>query len=325
MIFMENLIEKNLTEKYAKGYKDPMEDLEIPSFVVEKGLNVDVTRQYRLVFGGYNEYKSSFFIETEGGLCVKDGYLDYVARVPFEKAGITFDIRNDASVTGRRYLESYICQTPLCYAYEDLLALFSKKIPKVRQRNASRTFLEPLLPEVCAKYLILVALLESDYVQGRKTISLHLQRKSLSVSYSAGIGNVEPKEMMLKKTYFKAFGIDVDGIQDDFDSYAKLHRTKIRQTRSDGLKTLEIAFNARAITFKKYSLLDDRDMPLSKVECDIYQFLKERGGASLGLVAGEFGYKSPRAAKYHIDKLIALNLVQMVGESKSHRCFYRAL
>ena len=302
-----------------------METFDIPSFVLDMGLNVDVPRQYRLKYGGYEEYKSSFFDEVNGELRVKAQYLDLLTRVPFEKTGITFALSNDASVAARRYHESYICQTPLCYAYEDLLALFLGKIPMVRQRNASRTFLQPLLPEACAKYLILTSLLEANAVKGRKAISLHLKRESLRVSYTYDPEEGDPEALSVRKAYFEAFGINLESIRSDFDTYAKNHRTKIRHSYFNGMKTLEILFNVRANASKKYSIASDLAKPLPKAECDIYEFLKERGGASLGLITEEFGYNSPRAAKYHVDKLISLNLVQMVGVSRSHGCFYRAL
>ena len=297
----------------------------VPYFVIKNRLNPDVAHQYDLKYGGFKKYEDSFFEIIDGEHCIKSDYYDLVKRAPFDTVGVVFVVENDASIASRRYQETYICQTPLCYAYEDLLRLFEEKIPKVRNRNSSQAFFEPLIPKICAQYLILLALIESTMVNGQKNIALTITSKSLKMNYSHNPNACNKEILSIKEEYFKTFDVDIKTIIDGFNSYSKRHRTKIRLSFFNGSKTLEVLYNVRATTFKKYSIADDQIGLLTKAEYDIYTFIKDRGGASLRLIAEEFGYQSTRIVKYHVDKLIKLNLVQRVGADKSHACFYRAV
>ena len=300
-----------------------MRETNIQNFIIEEKLNLEVPNQYKLKYGNLNEYVNSFIDHIGDKRYIKSEYLDLVKHVPYEKTSISFITANDASVAGRRYQEAYFCQTPLCYAYEDLLRLFNEKMPKTRIRNAVKTYLEPLVPELCAKYLILCALIESCVVNGNKSIIMSITSKSLKVSYSYNPSFVNKEVLKTKKEYFEVFGIDFDHIEDDFDKFFQEHRTKIRNAYYKGIKTLEILYNVRSSTFKMYSIASDQVGLLSKAEYDIYNFIKNRNGATLKLLANEFGYNSSRAVKYHTDKLIKSGMIQRVGISKSHNCFYR--
>ena len=301
-----------------------MDTFQIPYFVFEEKLNPDVPHQYEIRYGNFEEYEKAFFDITNGKHYAKQEYLDMISHVNLDKVSIGFVVENDATVAGRRYQELYFCQTPLCYAYNDYMMLFNEKIPKVRQRNDTRTSLEPLIPEVCAKFLVLNALIESVIVNGQKNITMTITSKTIKMSYTYDPKEINDEIISTKRKYFDVFGIDVNQVYKDYSEYEKQHRLKLRNSYLDGIKTYEILFNVRATTFKKYAVLDDQLGLLTKAEYDIHKFLKDRGGSSLRLISDEFGYKSPRAAKYHVDKLIKRGLVQRIGANKSHNCFYRA-
>ena len=294
----------------------------VPSYVWENGLALEIPLRYRLKYGNYQKYVESFFEDSNGRKKPRPEYLDMISHVPSNKSDISFVTVNDASVASRRYQESYICQTPLYYAYEDLLRFFNEKIPKVRQRNATKSFFEPLIPEICAKRMILCALIEAVEFDGKKSITLTLTSKSLKVNYSFIDDNSE-RLINTRKEYFDVFNVDMKSIEKEYELYAKQHRTIIRSSFSNEMKTLEVLFNVRATTFKKYMVVADDMGLLSKSEYDIYNLIKNRGGSSLKLLTDELGYNSSRAAKYHVDKLIRLNLIQRVGLNKSHNCFYK--
>lgn len=302
-----------------------MEQYTIPKWIIENKLNPDVAHFYIEKYGDLERYKQLFIEIIDNYVCIKAEYLDFVSRVSSNNVLITFVVSNDAPVANRRYQESYICQTPMLYAFEDLLRLYDINIPKVRQRNATRTFLEPLLPSVCAKFLILKALIESTIINGRKEIAMTISSKSLKVNYSFD-GKKNTQEIYdVKKEYFNVAGINTNNLEYDFEKYIKQHRTQYRYSFFNGVMTLEILFNIRKNTFKKYAIQTDQGKLLTKAEYDIYNFIKDRNGATLRLIADEFNYSSTRAAKYHVDKLIKLRLVKRIGLDKSHNCFYRIL
>ena len=244
-----------------------------------------------------------------------------ITRVPFEKTSVSLVVVNDASVTGKRYQESYFCQTPLYYAYEDLMRLYNDKIPKVRQRNATKSSVVPIIPEICANVLVLKALIESSDINNSKSITLTIGSKSLKVNYTYNPNDTD--SLKIRDEYFNSFGINFDLIAKLYSIYEKRHRIEMRNSYYDGIMTYEILYNVRTTTFKNYYVLGDQKKLLTKAEYDIYNYIYDRGGASLKLIATEFGYKTSRAAKYHMDKLINQSLVEKVGLDKSHTCFYR--
>lgn len=302
-----------------------MEQYNIPKWIIENRLNPDVAHFYIEKYGDLEKYKESFIEVIDKFVCVKAEYLDFVSRVSSNNVLITFAVSNDSSIANRRYQESYICQTPMLYAYEDLFRLYDINIPKVRQRNATRTFLEPLLPTCCANFLILKSLIESTMVGGKKEISLVLSSKSLKINYSFDNKRTTQTIYDVKKEYFNVIGLDTNNIEADFEKYIKQHRTQYRYSFFNGIMTLEILFNVRKSTFKKYAIQTDQGKLLTKAEYDIYNFIKDRNGATLRLIADEFNYSSTRAVKYHVDKLIKLRLAKRIGPDKSHNCFYRAV
>ena len=302
-----------------------MENYTIPTFVIENKFNNEVPYQYFVKYGNNSKYENDLFEKNDSKYFIKPAFIDLVTRVSHENASISFNIVNDASVAGRRFQETYICETPLCYTYDNLIELFDEKIPKVRQRNSPNTYLEPIISNICAKYMILCALIESVFIKEKKQISFTITSKSIKINYSYDSNIITTNFLEIKKDYFKAFGLELAKLENDFNSYVKQHRINIRSSYDNGMKTIEIMFNVRSMVLKKYSIIDDEIGLLTKSEYDIYNFIKGRNGASLKLIADEFGYNSSRSAKYHMDKLKAKGLVERVGMNKSHNCYYRAL
>ena len=302
-----------------------MKEQSIPTWVIDHHINLDVALLYSAKYGNLDYFKSAFLNAGDVGIAIKDIFRDYAQKVDVSDTLISFAIINDASVANRRYHESYVCQTPMLYAYEDLTKLYQDKIPKVRQRNAIRTYLEPLIPYECANYLILKALIEATKRHGSKQISFSITSKSIRVNYSYDESSISQSMIDIKKEYFALAGIDYVAIEKAFDDYIRRHRAQFRYSYFNGMMTLEVLYNVRKNTFKKYAVSLDNGRLLTKAEYDILNFVRDRGGATLKLIAEEFNYGSTRAVKYHMDKLIQLNLAQRVGANKSHDCFYRTL
>ncbi len=122
---------------------------------------------------------------------------------------------------------------------------------------------------------------------------------------------------------FKVMGTNIDYINKVYSDFSKIHRAQKRYSYYKGIMTNEILFNVRKTTFKKYQVCLDDGRLLSKAEYDIYNFIKDRNGASLSLIAEEFGYSFVRSALYHVNKLIQYGLVQLIGGVGSHNSIYR--
>lgn len=295
----------------------------IPEWIIENRLNPDVAHFYIEKFGNLDKYKDSFIEVHDNRVYVKSIFLDFVCRVSRESVAISFVVINDSSVANRRYQESFVCQTPMIYAYDDLFRLYDEHIPKIRQRNTTRTFLEPLIPYTCAKFLILKSLIEATPINGVKEITMTITSKSLRVNYTFDNKKDTQKTLDIKKEYFDIVMVDTSEVETDFEKYVKSHRAQYRNSYYNGTMTLEILYNVRKATFKKYAVCLDKNGLLTKAEYDLYNFIKDRGGATIRLLAEEFNYSSTRAVKYHLDKLIKKRLIQKVGKDKSHNCFYR--
>lgn len=295
----------------------------IPAWIIENRLNIDVVHFYAEKYGNLDKYKKSFIEIDNNKVFIKSGYLDFVCKVPATDVLISFVVVNDSSVANRRYQESYVCQTPMIYAYDDLFRLFDENIPKIRQRNVTRTYLEPLISYVCAKFLILKALTEATVVNGSKEVTMTITSKSLKIHYSFDNKQIAKEVLNTRKEYFDITRVNTAEVEKEFKEYIKQHRTQYRYSYYDSAMTLEILYNVRKSTFKEYAIsLDDNGL-LTKSEYDLYNFIKNRGGSTIRLLADEFNFSSTRAVKYHLDKLIKLGLIKRVGVDKSHNCFYR--
>ena len=297
--------------------------IQVPAFVINGKYNIDVAYKYREKYGNDDIYINSFFDAANGELTAKPEFLDCVKKMPYSKVSILFVVNNDASVAGRKYQESYFCQTPICYGFDDLLRLFEENVPMVRQRNAEQTTMEPLVPKECTIFFVLKALIESSFVNNKKSITLTIGSKSIKISYTFNPGNQDNREIDIKKEYFDTWGFSFDEFSCWFEKYIKKHRSTYRFSYFKGTQTLELLFNVRKATFKRYANVKDIKPLLTKTQYDIYNFVLDRGGASAQLIADEFGFKSSRAVRYHLERLIALKLLKRIGEKGSHNVIYR--
>ncbi len=292
-------------------------------FFVNEKLNVDVANQFFEKYGNYDLYEKLFFTKKGDKLIAKNDFADFISRVPIDKVLVYFLVEGNARTAGRRYQETFICQTPMNYAYEDLVRLYDENIPKIRNRNATRARLEPLIPVECAKYLIIKALTESTMVNGRKEILFAITDKSIKVSFTSNDNIYKNEERLIKKEYFDIMGIDTESILDNFKLYSSKHRIQNEFSYHHGIMNYELFFDMHKNLCKKYMRIIANNRVLTKSESDIYDCIQKNGGVSIQQIADEFGYASNRTAKYHVDKLIKMGTVERVGPPKSHYCFYR--
>ena len=185
----------------------------VPRWIIENKLNPDVASFYLKKYGNLDRFKQLFTETYDDQIYIKPEYLDFVTRVSSKNVLISFVVTNDASVANRRYQESYICQTPILYAYDDLVRLFNENIPKVRQRNATRTYIEPIIPLICAEFFILKALMESTMVNGNKEITMTISGKSLKVNYSFDESKNTKEMLDIRKEYFDMTCVNTEDVE----------------------------------------------------------------------------------------------------------------
>ena len=122
--------------------------------------------------------------------------------------------------------------------------------------------------------------------------------------------------------YFKIFGFNFLDIKKQVDEYLNEKKLSLRTSYFNGKKTYQIFYSTLSAHLRKQRV-EVSGRILTKDEFNIYSFIKDKVHASINDITEAFGFHSIRAAKYHVDKLKHLGLIEQVGYQGSQNCFYR--